>query len=139
MELVRRTLAILALLAMAAGSFQPYYLRIWKQDWRALNAYLTELPYRKVPGLRRLLLEADSRTPPGTRILFAMPDSMSGEGYAYAFGRAQYLLGGKDLVPTFAKGTNDVDYILCWTLCTPSEGFTVIWTSDVGVLASRRR
>lgn len=137
MERIRRTLAILALLALAAGSFQPYYLRVWRQDWRAMGAYLTELPYRKIPGLRRLLVEADRRTLPGRRILFAMPAQSSAEAYDYAFGRAQYFLGAKVLVPRFAKRTDDVDYVLCWSRCTPPRGFKVLWSSEVGVLARR--
>lgn len=137
-EGVRLTLGALALAAVIAGSFQPYFLRIWKQDWGVLHAYLTELPYRKIPGLRQLLVETNRRTPDGARILFAMPGSIQKDGYDYAFGRAQYMLAGKDVVPRFAKDAGDVEYIVCWSRCNPPAHFAVIWKSDVGSLARRR-
>jgi hypothetical protein len=124
---VKRALAALALAALAAGSFQPFYLKVWRQDWRQLGAYLTELPYRKVPGLRQLCVETDRRTPMGARILFVAPEN----GFDYAFRRAQYLLAGKDVVPS-----GHADYIACLPGCS-ARGFTVVWRSDRGLLLKR--
>ena len=124
---VKRALALLAFAALAAGAFQPFYLRILGQDWRQFGAYLTELPYRKVPGLRQLCVEADRRTPLGARILFVAP----AKGYEYAFRRAQYLLAGKELVPT-----GEAEYIACLPACT-AQGFTTIWRGDRGALLKR--
>ena len=125
---MKRILAALALAALAAGSFQPFYLKVWRQDWRQLGAYLTELPYRKVPGLRRLCVEADRRTPPGARVLFAAPPN---EGYEYAFRRAQYLLAGKDVVPS-----GNADTIVCLPACS-ARGFRTVWRSDQGAVLQR--
>jgi hypothetical protein len=124
---VRRVLALLAFLALAAGAFQPFYLKVWRQDWRQLGAYLTELPYRKVPGLRQLCVEADRRTPPGARILFVAPVN----GYEYAFRRAQYLLAGKDVV-----ASGNAEYIACLPACS-ARGFTTVWRGDRGALLKR--
>ena len=162
MERIRRTLAVLALAALAAGSFQPFYLRIWRQDLRALNAFLTELPYRKVPGMRALLVEVDRRTPLGARILFVTPHRSWEGGYDYAFRRAQYLLAGRELVPMLDEGAGrraqgagetpppDVllppapralrpDYIVCWSACAMPAEFAVVWRDEHGTLARRIR
>ncbi|HEX6087894.1 MAG TPA: hypothetical protein VF266_25400 [Thermoanaerobaculia bacterium] len=125
--MIRRVLALLAFAAIAVGAFQPFYLRVLGHDWRQLGAYLTELPYRKVPGLRQLCVEADRRTPVGARILFVAPVP----GYEYAFRRAQYLLAGKDVV---AGG--EADYIACLPACR-ARGFTTIWSSEKGALLKR--
>lgn len=136
-ERFRRLLLGVALAAVAIGAFQPFYLRVWKQDWPALEAYLTELPYRKLPGLRRLCLEADRRTPPGSRVLFLMPPQTTKDAYDYGFGRTQYLLAAKDVVPRFDRSGRGVEYILCWR-CTPPSGFVTVWEGGEGSLARRR-
>lgn len=135
MEAIRRTLGLLAIAALAIGSFQSFYLRVWRQDFGALNAYLTELPYRKVPGMRTLLIEADRRTPLGARILFATPHKTWDDGYTYAFRRAQYLLAGKDVIPMLGPA-READYVVCWR-CAPPRGFRVIFRNENGTLAKR--
>jgi hypothetical protein len=124
---VKRALAALALAALAAGSFQPFYLKVWRQDWRQLGAYLTELPYRKVPGLRELGVEAERRTPVGARVLFVAPVS----GYEYAFRRAQYLLAGREVV-----ASGEAEYIACIPACS-ARGFTTLWRGERGALLKR--
>lgn len=128
---------LLALIAMAVGAFQPFYLTGWRQDWSTVEAMLTELPFRKVPGLRSLCVEADRRIPAGARVLFAMPPDVSVEGYDYAFGRAHYLLAGKELVPRSQRSPGRIDYVLCWNRCAPPPGFALVWESREGSLARR--
>jgi hypothetical protein len=125
---VKRALVAIALAAIAAGSFQPFYLKVWTGEWRQLGPYLTELPYRKVPGLRKVCVEADRRTPNGARVLFVAPPNAA---YEYAFRRAQYLLGSKDVVPA-----GEADYILCMPACT-APGFTMVWRNERGALLKR--
>lgn len=125
--MLHRVLALLAFAALAAGAFQPFYLQVLRHDWRQFGAYLTELPYRKVPGLRQLCLEADRRTPLGARILFVAPHN----GYEYAFRRAQYLLAGKEVV-----ASGEADYIACLPACT-ARGFTTVWRGEKGALLQR--
>jgi hypothetical protein len=132
-ERTRRTLAALALVALAAGSFQAFYLKIWSEDGRALNAYLTELPYRKVPGLREVCVEADRRTPPGARILFVAP----ARGYEYAFRRAQYLLAGRELIPMVGRNDGPPGFVACVGRCSVPPGSAVVWQSSAGMLLKR--
>ena len=124
---MKRAFAAAALLALAAGSFQPFYLKVLRQDWRQLGAYLTELPYRKVPGLRQLCVEVDRRVPLGARVLFVAPAN----GYEYAFRRAQYLLAGREVVPA---GT--AEYIACIPACS-APGYRVAWRNEKGMLLRR--
>jgi len=139
--------ALAAFLAIAAGSFETFYLRIYTIDAAALRAQWTELPYRKVPGLRRLLAEVERRTPQGARILLATPHRPGEGGYSYAYARATYALAGRELVPLLDPTTekalplrlDTVDYIACWRACAAPEGFTAIWRSDDGVLLRRGR
>ena len=125
---MKRVLVAAALLAIAAGSFQPFYLKVWRQDWRQLGAYLTELPYRKVPGLRQTCVEADRRIPANARVRFVAP---ANRGYEYAFRRAQYLLAGKDVVPS-----GDADYVVCVPACN-ARGFTTLWRNERGAVLKR--
>ena len=133
MERTRRTLAALALVALAAGSFQAFYLKIWSAEGRALGAHFTELPYRKVPGLREVCVEADRRTPPGARILFVAPP----RGYEYAFRRAQYLLAGKELMPMVGRNEGPPGFVACVGRCAVPAGSTVVWQSNAGMLLKR--
>ena len=137
--------ALAALAAMVFGSFEPYYLRIYRVDGAALRAQWTELPYRKVPGLRQLLLEVARRTPPGARILIATPHRPGLGGYRYAFERSHFILAGRELVPLLDPANEkriplrleSVDYIACWHECTPPRGFNPVWKSNDGVLLRR--
>lgn len=125
---MKRGLIAAAFVAIAAGAFQPFYVTIWRQDWRQLGSYLTELPYRKVPGLRQLCVEADRRIPTGARVLFLAP---ADRGYEYSFRRAQYLLAGKDVVPS-----GRADYVICLPACQ-ARGFKTLWSSDRGAVLKR--
>jgi len=139
--------ALAALAAMVFGSFEPFYLRVFRVDGAALHNAWTELPYRRVPGLRRLLLEVDRRTPRGARILIATPHPPGQGGYRYAFERSHFILAGRTLVPLrdpasekpIALNLGTVDYIACWDSCSPPAGFQVIWKSADGVLLRRVR
>jgi hypothetical protein len=139
--------ALGAFLAIAIGSFEPFYLRIYTIDSATLRANWTELPYRKVPGLRRVLVEVDRRTPRGARVLLATPHRPGEGGYRYAYARAQFLLAGRELVPLLEPFTENriplqlesVDYIACWHDCATPQGFEIIWKNNDGVLLRRAR
>jgi len=117
---------------MAAGSFQPFYLKVLRQDWRQLGNYLAELPYRKVPGLREVCLEAERRTNPGARVMLVAPV----DGYEYSFRRAQYLLAGRDVIPMSRRDVTP-ELIACVGRCAAPAGFKVAWSSDRGTLLKR--
>ena len=140
-----RIFALLAFAAIAVGSFQTLYLDIWRRDAAQMRAQWTELPYRKLPGLRQLLVEADRRTPQGARILLATPHKPGEGGYRYAYARALYILAGRELVPLLDPTSEkrvplrleSVDYIACWGDCAAPRGFAVIWKSNDGALLRR--
>ena len=140
-----RIAALGAFLAILIGSFETFYLRVLTIDSSMLRANWTELPYRKVPGLRQMLIEVDRRTPHGARVLLATPHRSGEGGYRYAYARAQYLLAGRELVPLLDPYTeqrvplqlDSVDYIACWHECAAPRGFAVVWKSSDGVLLRR--
>ena len=94
-----RLLAAFAFAAMIAGGIEPFYLRALFLDAPRWRAALTELPYRKLPGLRRFLLGVDARTPPGARIAIWIPQPGWDGAYGYGYYRAPFFLTGKQVVP----------------------------------------
>jgi hypothetical protein len=119
--------AVLAMLVI--GGFEPYYVR----------AASTELPYRKLPGFRRLLLDADRSTPRGARIAIALPYSEWEGGYGYGYYRASFLLPGKQVVPLLPPSNIRVaDYVLAWHARPSIDGFVPLWTTADGTLLKRR-
>ena len=108
-----------------------------------MRAQFTELPYRRLPGLRRLYLEVARRTPPGAHIQIRIPPLPRG-AYVYAFSRSHYPLAGRVPVPVMNPATEEplpqvepAEYIVCWRRCLPPRGFTVVWESADGVLLRR--
>jgi len=141
-----RIVALAAGLAIAAGSFQPFYLRILTLDTAKLRATWIELPYRKVPGLRKGMVEIAARTPLNARILLWTPHHSWEGGYNYAYRRAQYLLAGREVLSLLATGRDDIDprsfgeaqYIACWPECPPPPpGFVLSWKGEGGMLLRR--
>jgi hypothetical protein len=136
---------IVAWTAIGIGAAETFYLRIYKDDRAKLSAQLRELPYRQIPGFRTLLEEVDRRTPPGARILIALPHRPWQSGYGYGFRRAQYVLQGKEAIPVLDRATDRVDpaslgradYIVCWRQCQLPAGFDVVWRSRDGILLRR--
>ena len=137
---------VAAWIAIAAGSFQPFYLKIFRIDIPSLRARLTELPYRKTPGLRSALVEVARRTPPGAHILLWTPDHTWDPRYDYAYRRAQFLLAGRDVIPLLVSNRDGIDarnpsaaqFIACWPECPPAPpGFVVDWRGDTGMLLRR--
>lgn len=137
--------ALAAVLALAAGAFQTFYLRIYTMDRAALRASFTTMTARRIPGLRELLLETEHRTPPGTKILLVLPHKPWQNGYGYGFRRAQYFLGGREVIPLIDRETGAVDlsgwaraeYVVCWRGCAVPAGFHAIWSSPDGALLRR--
>lgn len=142
-----RILAAVAIAAIVAGAFEPFYVRIFLTDARQMHAYLTELPYRKLPGWRAFLTGVDARTPPGARIAIALPYGQWEEGYGYGYYRASFLLPGKQVVPLLElhadrlapQHLNDADYIASWRGEPRVDGFTTIWRTPDGALLRRNR
>src|ERR1051326_1588870 len=99
MPRLRAILAVAAFAAIAAGTFQPLYVRMLFADAAPMRAAFEELPYRRLPGLRRLMLDVDRRTPRGARIALWVPYTEWNGGYGYAYRRAPFLLPDKRVLP----------------------------------------
>jgi hypothetical protein len=112
-----------------------------------MRAMLTELPYRKLAGFRRFLLEVDRTTPRGARIAICLPFTGWESGYGYGYYRASFLLPGKQVVPLLrpdadlpAPGNVAVaDFVACWHGAPRVDGFEELWRSGDGVLLKRTR
>lgn len=135
--------AIAAVLALAAGACQTFYLRIYTMDRAALRASFTGLAVRRIPGLHELLLETGRRTPPGATILLVLPHKPWQNGYGYGFRRAQYFLAGREVIPLIDRESGAVDpsgiaraeYMVCWRGCAIPPGFQVMWQQEGGLIA----
>ncbi|MGH9457992.1 MAG: hypothetical protein ACRD2J_10175 [Thermoanaerobaculia bacterium] len=142
---LRPALAAAAFALLFAGTFQPFYVRVFFADRQAAHAWLTELPYRKSPGLRSFLVEARRRTQPGDAIAFLVPYSRWEGGYRYALRGAKYILAGRTVHPVV--GPRDVDLtenldranvIVAWQVPVP-PGWEVTWAGEGGAVARRVR
>jgi hypothetical protein len=139
---VRLALSAVTLAAIVAGGFEPFYLRVFALDGARYRAFATELPYRKLPGFRRFLLEVDRTTPPGVRIAIALPYREWEGGYGYGYYRASFLLPGKQVVPLLQPGRDvpapanigGADYVACWHIAPSSRAFQLVWRSRDGML-----
>jgi hypothetical protein len=137
--------AAVAFAAILIGGFETYYLRVFLERPARVRPYLTELPYRKMPGLRELLVGADARTPPGASIAIFVPYSAWEGGYGYAYYRASYLLPGKQVIPLLRIGEDKpdpenlarADYVVCWGGVPPIPGFAKVWQTTSGMLLRR--
>jgi hypothetical protein len=133
--------------AILVGGFQPFYLRIFFIDGASMRAMLTELPYRKLTGLRGFLLDVDRTTPPGARIAIWLPYAEWEGGYGYGYYRASFLLPGKQVVPLLRVGADVpapgnlalADYVAAWGGAPRIEGFEVVWRNPVGAMMKRTR
>jgi hypothetical protein len=132
---LRAILTSAAWIAMAAGSFQPMYLRVFATDSNAIRAAYTELPYRRILGLRKLLVDAGARTPAAATVALWVPFREWDGGYGYAFRRAPFLMPDKNVVPI--EEINKAQYLVCWHGCPPVPGFKTVWRSAEGELMRR--
>jgi hypothetical protein len=129
--------AVLAMLVV--GGFEPYYVRVLGADASRTRAAMTELPYRKLPGFRRLLVDADRVTPRGARIAIALPYAEWDGGYGYGYYRASFLLPGKQVVPLLPPSNiRFADYVLVWHGRPAIQGFMPVLATGDGTLYRRR-
>jgi hypothetical protein len=120
------------------GGFEPYYVRIFAANQAQTRAAMTELPYRKLPGFRRLLLDVDRSTPRGAKIAIALPFRDWDGGYGYGYYRASFLLPGKQVVPLLPPANlRAADYVVIWKGRFPIDGFAPLWTTADGTLMKR--
>src|SRR5258706_16177906 len=87
-----RFAAYVILAALVAGGFEPMYVRIFAVDGASWRAAMTELPYRKLAGLRRLMIDVGRSTPRRSRIAIPPPFRPWGGGYGYGHSPAPHPL-----------------------------------------------
>jgi hypothetical protein len=137
----RRALGIVVAVAIAAAAFQPFYLRIYTTNRAGLAAALTELPYRKLPGMRQFMLDVRARTRDGDAIGIAAPlprTPARDSAYDYLFRRGRYLLGGRRVVP-LPENLAMATHIACFHCTSTAPGFVEIWRGRDGALLRRAR
>jgi hypothetical protein len=139
-----RGFVLIAFLCIAAGAFQPHYWRMFTINRKAAGAWLVELPYSHMPGLRRFMTAVRDRTRGGDRIAIIIPAPAWESGYQYGFTRSTYLLAGRTTVPLM--GSDDrrlprnvqlANYVACWHASPRIDGFATVWRSADGVLLGR--
>lgn len=140
---VQRLIGGVAFALLLAGTFQPFYVRILFADRSAMKPYLTELPYRKTPGLRAFLVEARERIRPGEVVVFLAPFETWEGGYRYAMRGARYILGGRTVRGVIgpydvdlSSNLDQADVIVAWRAPVPT-GWTVTWAGREGAVARR--
>jgi hypothetical protein len=116
---------------IAAGAFEPFYLRIFVLP--PLRDNLIELPYRKLPGLRELLVATRERTREGDTIAIVAPYRWE-NGYEYAYARALYTLAGRRVV--LQKDAQQAQWLCAYDAVPPGE---VVWRSKHGALVRRTK
>ena len=143
LEPVRRAIAAAAFVLLVVGTFQPFYLRVFFADRKAMASFLTEVPYRQAPGLRPFLMEARTHTRPGDVIVFLAPFPTWEGGYRYSIRGARYLLAGRTVRGVIGPGDADLspnleraDVLVAWRVPVP-ERWNVIWSGHDGVVARR--
>lgn len=142
----RRMAAVLSFAAIVLGGVQPFYLRIFAIDRAAFRETLTELPYRKTPGLRLFLHEVSERTAIKDRVAIAAPGKRWNEGYEYVFSRSFYSLAGRTVLALVGENDEDLshnltvsDYVACWGSAPEIAGFEEIWRGPGGTIHRRKR
>jgi hypothetical protein len=140
----RLLLAAIAFLCIAGGAFQPFYWRMFVTDRAPMRAALTELPYRRMPGLRRFMTAVRERTRDGDRIAIILPARRWAEGYEYGFMRSTYLLYGRTTVPVldpldhaYPRNVLTANVIAAFGVDVVAPHFRQVWRSNDGVLLQR--
>ena len=145
-----RIAALGAVILIAASSFEPFYLRIFAMNRRQFSATLTELPYRKLPGLRRFLLDVRAHTNRGDAVaLYASGLHHAARwegGYDYLRERAMYPLAGRRVISLVddddrlrLERLSDATCIAAYRSLPSVPGFVVVWRGPDGCLLRRVR
>ena len=143
-----RIAALCAVILIAVTSFEPFYLRIFVMNRRQYAAMLTELPYRKLPGLRRFLFDIREHTERGDAVALFAPGLHHAPrwegGYDYLRERAMYPLAGRRVIslvddddrlrPERSAGAT---CIASYRALPSVPGFALAWSGPDGCLLRR--
>lgn len=141
---LRRLAAGAALLLLAAGAFEPWYVKIFAADRARYAAWLGGRPYEKAPGLRQFLAAVRAQTKPGDVIAIAAPYPSWERGYEYVYARSIYPLAGREVVPLTDEHDRPRPENLARATCLAAyasapraDGFRVVWQGRGGTLLRR--
>ena len=139
-----RWAALAALVLIAAGAFEPFYLRIYRDYSPGLRASMAGLQYSKTPGLQRFYVDVRRWTKPGERIAIWPTLPRWNQGYEYIHSRALYPLAGREVIELLREDDRPrpenrarVDAIAAWHSAPQVPGFAVAQRSADGVLLRR--
>jgi len=138
--MLRRTLLVLALLALLAASIEPRMLQILFIDRGPSAAELSEAPDLPFPLYPRFLEGVRAHTQPGDTIAIIVPRMSWDNGYMYAYYRASYFLAGREVLPLVSPENEKLPqnfraarYIAAFrtNVRTPAE---IVWRGERGTL-----
>ncbi len=142
---LRSLLAAAALALILIGGFQPFYLEIFTADRAVMKSWLTELAFRKTPGLRAFLEEARRHTASGDVVALVVPYDRWEGGYRYSMRGAQYILAGRTVRRLVGPGDTDLsqnlasaNVVVAWNAEVP-PGFETVWRGRGGAVARRAK
>jgi hypothetical protein len=140
----RETLAGAVFVLVLAGSFQPFYVRVFLLDRDALAARIDSLRFGRMPEIRPFLHSVERRTEMGESVALVTPFSWH-QGYEYAFYRASYVLAGRTVLPvitptgrSISQNVKNADVVAAWQVDLDPGQFEVLWRGDGGTLARPR-
>lgn len=137
--------AAAALLALAAGSFKPFYFQMLTRDRDRARAALGRVAFGKMPGYEKFLVGVRSRTEPGDTIALVVPMT-EWSGYSWAYYRASYVLAGRTVLPLMdasnrvhPENLSAAVYVAAWESHPRDASARVVWAEDGGALLRRQR
>ena len=141
MKHARRWAAVAALALIAAGAFEPLYIRIYRLDTPAFRTMMATRQYRMAPGLQRFYGDVRAWTKPGERIAIWPTFSKWDEGYEYIVARAFYILSSREVLEVVRTPQNfsRADVIAAWHAAPDVPGFAIVQRSEDGTLLRRVR
>ena len=141
-----RRWAIAAAALIAIGGFEPFYFRVLSFNRARTRAMLTELPYRKTPGLRTFYAAVRERTRPGDTIAISSAYRTWDGGYEYVFVRSLYTLAGRHVFTLLdpqdhphPENLQKVEYVAAYRSEPRIANFATIWRGPDGTLLRRER
>lgn len=136
----------LLLAALVLVGVRPFYLGFLLADRTRWGARFEAWPDRSAPAYRDLLLEANHIIPAAGRVAVLFSPLDWGEGYSYAYYRAQYLLAGRIVIPLAwtdrarLDRLDEADYVVAYrSALPPGGGWELLFSSAEGAILRRTR
>jgi hypothetical protein len=138
--MLRRTLVLIALLALLVVCIKPRMLEILFVDRETSAREMSASPDWLWPRYPRFLEGVRAHTQPGDTIAIVVPGMTWDSGYSYAYFRATYFLSGREVLPLVTPHNEKLQqnfraarYIAAFemTVHMPAE---IVWQGEEGTL-----